>query len=103
MWRVWTGTGLWCALAAASGAAHVVEQRGKAFSETAITVKAGEVVDIANHDTVTHSLFARGGGYDIHETQAPGQTSSVRFDVPGTVELRCAIHPQMVLRVTVEP
>ncbi len=89
------------ALAAAT--VHEVTQEGRRFSRAELTVRAGDQVRVSNADPVTHSLFARGGGYDIRETQAPGARSTLTFDHPGTVEVRCAIHPQMVLTVTVTP
>ena len=89
------------AVAVAAGTIRDVTQSGRVFSQTDITIKAGDGLRISNEDPVTHSLFARTAEYDIHETQAPGAESTLQFDKPGVVELRCAIHPQMVLKVTV--
>lgn len=90
-------------IALAAATLHDVTQLGRTFSQEEITVRAGDRIRVSNADPVTHSLFARTADYDIHETQAPGAQSTFTFDTPGTVELRCAIHPQMVLKVTVTP
>lgn len=89
--------------ALAASTVHTVEQSGKVFSLTELTVTAGDQITILNKDAVTHSLFARTPDYDIRATQAPGAESTFTFDKPGVVELRCAIHPQMVLKVKVNP
>jgi plastocyanin len=86
-----------------AGTVHTVDQKAKVFSQPELTVKVGDQIKVANKDDVTHSLFAKSAEYTIRETQAPGTESTFTFDKAGTVELRCAIHPQMVLKVTVTP
>jgi hypothetical protein len=56
-----------------------------------------------NDDDVTHNVFSQTSGFEFNsKTQAPGAEASVSFDKAGTVEVRCAIHPQMKAIVHVQ-
>lgn len=80
----------------------VVTQRDKAFEPGAITVKTGQTVTFRNDDKVAHNVMSRTPGHDFNlKLQKPGEESEVTFDTPGTVEVRCAIHPRMKLTVNV--
>ncbi len=91
--------------AAASGLAedHEVVQKNRDFSKTEITVKQGDNIVFKNSDEVTHNVFSMTPGmeFDIRR-QAPGASSSIKFDKEGTAEVRCSIHPKMKLIVTVK-
>jgi plastocyanin len=101
-----------CALAAAAAllvgaddaSKHVVGQKNKQFSVTAVTIKQGEAIEFVNDDTVTHNVFSKSEVNPFNlKLQPPGNTQLVRFARPGTAVVRCAIHPMMRLEVTVEP
>jgi len=52
---------------------------------------------------VTHNLFSRSPGFEFEvKVQLPGQDTPVTFERAGVAEVRCAIHPEMKLRVVVE-
>jgi plastocyanin len=89
-----------CAVALAAG--HTITQKGKAFSESAIAIKKGEVVTFVNDDTVTHNVMSTdvGNEFDIG-AQAPGVSTPVTFDKAGEFTIICAIHPRMKLIVKV--
>jgi plastocyanin len=103
----------WAAVAAATtvvvtpghGAADAVTtigQKDRAFSRAEVTLTAGERLRFANDDAVVHNVFSATPGFEFNlRTQKPGQASEISFDKAGTVEVRCAIHPTMKLRVTV--
>jgi plastocyanin len=95
------------AVIAPSGSAaedHVIAQRGKAFSQERITLRAGDRIVFKNEDTVSHNVFSRSPGAEFEvRAQLPGQQSPVVFAKPGQAEVRCAIHPAMRLHVTVTP
>jgi plastocyanin len=80
---------------------HIVSQKGKAFSQPTIKVKAGESVKFVNDDAFSHNVFSlsEAKSFDLG-TYAKGASKSVTFDKPGKVEVECAIHPDM--RMTVE-
>jgi plastocyanin len=89
---------------AARAADVTVVQKDKSFSQAEITIRAGDRVMFRNDDTVVHNVYSasQGASFEI-KTQLPGQTAEQRFQKPGEVDVRCAIHPQMKLRVKVEP
>jgi len=95
------------AVGAPSGSAaedHVIAQRGKAFSQERVTLRAGDRIVFKNEDTVSHNVFSRSPGSEFEvRAQLPGQQSPVVFAKPGQAEVRCAIHPAMRLQVTVTP
>lgn len=78
-----------------------VRQRGQRFLPGEVTVKVGHEVTFINDDDVAHSVFSKAAGFEL-PVQRPGDRAPVRFDTPGTWEVRCAIHPAMKLRVRVK-
>jgi plastocyanin len=81
-----------------------VVQKDKSFSQPEIVVRQGDRIVFSNQDSVSHNLFSRSEGSEFEiKVQLPGQDSAVTFDRVGTAEVRCAIHPDMKLRVVVEP
>jgi plastocyanin len=92
-------------LAAAPAAAgdHVVSQKGQSFQPAALTIRKGDQVLFRNDDEVTHNVYSKSAGAEFNvRLQEPGTTSPVRFDQPGSIEVRCAIHPKMKLRIEVQ-
>ena len=88
----------------ATAADHAVAQKDKAFSTPAITVKAGDRITFTNADSITHNVYSVTKGYEFDlKTQAPGHSDTVPFPRAGNVEVECAIHPKMKLKVTVAP
>ena len=82
---------------------HVVTQINKEFSLSEITIKAGDSISFLNQDSFHHNVFSLSddimfdlGSYD------KGQARSITFETPGEVEVECAIHPNMQLKVVVE-
>jgi plastocyanin len=88
---------------AASADEHHVSQKDKVFAPTELKVRAGDSVVFHNDDDVTHNVFSQTEGSKFNvKLQAPGSANAVVLDEPGVVEVRCAIHPTMKLRVVVE-
>lgn len=82
---------------------HGVDQKGREFSQTEITIKPGEKIVFKNSDDVTHNVFSNSKVNPFHiKIQQPGSSSTVQFDNEGVTEVRCAIHPKMKLLVTVK-
>lgn len=81
----------------------IITQKGKAFSEKEITIKAGDSITFVNGDDVTHNVYSRSKGSKFDSgAQAPGSSMTQTFDAPGKAKVRCAIHPRMKLTVNVE-
>lgn len=79
-----------------------VTQRDRAFSTAALSIRKGDVVQIANADTVVHHIYVESAGFNYDSGEQPaGRTLDVAFPLPGTFDVLCAIHPRMKLTVTV--
>jgi plastocyanin len=80
----------------------VVSQKNKAFSVKTVKIKVGESVKFVNDDAFAHNVFSLSDAksFDLG-TYSKGGTKSVTFDKPGTVEVECAIHPDMKMTVEV--
>ena len=80
-----------------------IGQKGKAFSESAITIKKGDVVVFVNNDAVTHNVMSTDAGNEFNiGAQPPGVSTPVTFDKAGAFTILCAIHPRMKLIVRVD-
>jgi len=101
--KLLVGLAIAAAAAAAHGEDHVVGQKGKAFSTDKLTVKAGESVSFRNDDPFFHNVFSLSETHSFDLGSYPqGEARATRFDKPGTVEVECAIHPEMKLVVEVK-
>lgn len=90
----------------ASAATKTIVQAGQAFSETEITIKAGDHVKFLNQDDVNHNILVQTGdddddGRDMG-VQPPTGAVEVPFDKAGKFKVRCHIHPSMKLAVEVQ-
>jgi plastocyanin len=91
------------AFAGAAGAAeHSVEQKGKAFTVKSLKVKQGDAVEFKNADPFNHNVFSLSDPktFDLGSF-GQGGAKKVVFDKAGTVEVECAIHPEMKMNVEV--
>lgn len=70
------------------------------FSPDALTVVAGTKVTWTNKDSVPHTVTGKSGNFDS-KSMGSGASFSYQFDVPGTYEYYCAIHPSMVGKIIV--
>ena len=80
-----------------------VFQENKKFAQEAVTIKPGQTITFANKDPFTHNVFSLTPGMSFElKTQKPGESSDVKFDKVGEADVRCAIHPQMKMKVKVQ-
>ena len=92
------------ALAASLNAAnHVVDQKGKTFIPHFVNAKVGDTITFKNSDPFAHNAYTddEENEFDIG-MQAAGSDSEVRVKAPGMFNVECAIHPNMLLEVTVK-
>ena len=82
---------------------HIVNQKGKKFMPTTIKAKAGDTVTFKNSDGFAHNAFTdnEANEFDIG-MQKPGQDMTVKLPEKATIEVECAIHPNMHLTIEVE-
>lgn len=87
----------------ALSAEHVVEQKQKKFTVPQLDVKVGDSVQFKNSDEINHNVFSLSDSKTFDLGSYPkGQARSVVFDKPGEVEVECAIHPDMKMKVKVK-
>jgi plastocyanin len=80
-----------------------VVQEGRAFVPGEITIHAGDTVAISNKDEFIHQIYIDSDkmSFDSDE-KPPGQSISIVFPKTGDFNVRCHIHPKMLLVVHVK-
>jgi plastocyanin len=90
------------AAVAALAAEQTVSQKGRAFSKAELTLKKGDTLVFVNDDNVAHNIYSTSPGNDFNlGSQTPGKSVSVTFDKSGDIDVLCAIHPLMKIKVKV--
>ena len=90
-------------LAGLQAAEYTVSQKNTAFSQDSLTVKVGDTVNFLNDDPFFHNVFSLSDVQFFDLGSYPqGESKPVTFEAAGTVEIECAIHPEMTMTVTVE-
>ena len=98
-----TAAVLICTAFAAHAKDFEVQQKDKQFSQKSLTVKVGDAVSFKNEDTISHNVFSLSDAKTFDLGSYPqGQAKKVVFDKPGTVEVECAIHPDMKMNIEVQ-
>ncbi|MCR9145010.1 MAG: methylamine utilization protein [bacterium] len=81
----------------------VVSQKDKQFAPTELKIKTGDSVSFRNDDPFFHNVFSFSETRVFDLGSYPqGETRKVVFDKPGEVEVECAIHENMKLKIIVE-
>jgi len=85
-----------------AAAEHTVHQKGKQFSETNVTLKKGDTLVFLNDDNVAHNIYSTSPDNEFNlGSVLPGKSVPVTFDKSGDVDVLCAIHPLMKMKVKV--
>jgi len=85
-----------------AAAEHTVHQKGKQFSETNVTLKKGDTLVFLNDDNVAHNIYSQSANNEFNlGSVTPGHSVPVTFDKSGDVDILCAIHPLMKMKVKV--
>jgi len=81
---------------------HAVAQVNKTFSMPVLKAKVGDTVTFKNDDTFAHNVFS------LSETQnfdlgsyKKGETRQLKLTSPGTIDVECAIHPEIKMKIEV--
>jgi plastocyanin len=77
-----------------------VTMLGSIFHPATIESRAGETVDWFNDDVTVHTVTALDGSFNSG-IMVIGDTFSVTFTTPGTLDYICAIHPLMTGTIVV--
>ena len=84
-----------------------VSQKNKTFqvqksAVNALRVNVGDTVNFRNDDPFFHNVYSASPAKSFDLGSYPqGQGRKVTFDKEGTIEVECAIHPEMKLKVEV--
>ncbi len=82
---------------------HEVAQKNKQFSVKALEVKVGDKVKFVNQDDFFHNIFSLSDTKFFDLGSFPkGEFKEVTFEQAGLVEVECAIHPEMFMKVHVK-
>ena len=80
-----------------------VLQKDKAFDKETLQVKVGDTVHFENADPFFHNVFSLSDAKFFDLGSFPkGESRPVIFDKAGTVEVECAIHPNMRMVIEVK-
>ena len=78
-----------------------VGQKDKKFTAEELVVKKGDTVVFGNDDPFFHNVFSLSSTATFDLGSYPkGESKSVVFSETGEVEVECAIHPSMRLKIT---
>lgn len=80
----------------------VVSQKGRAFDPAEVTLAKGQTLTVVNDDEFLHHGYIEAPEFKFDSGSQPiGSETDIKFTEIGVFELRCAIHPKMLLTVTV--
>ena len=91
-------------IAQTANAAEVeIGQKNKQFTQTKLTINKGDSVKFTNEDPFFHNVFSLSEVQSFDLGSYPkGESKTVVFDKAGTVEVECAIHPNMLMTIEVK-
>lgn len=80
-----------------------VSQQNKQFTIKELTIKKGDTVSFPNQDPFFHNVFSLSDIKTFDLGSYPkGETKKVVFDKAGTIDVECAIHPNMQMTIIVK-
>jgi len=85
----------------AANVASVV-QKGRTFSVPSLRIGRGDLVRFNNDDLFLHQVYVETPEFNFEsDEQEPGTSVDIQFSRAGLLEVRCHIHPKMLLQVDV--
>lgn len=92
-----------CSWPAIGEEVYRIGQKDKQFTQNHLVVKKGDRVIFGNDDPFFHNVFSLSAPATFDLGSYPeGESKSVVFTQAGEVEVECAIHPSMRLKIQVE-
>ena len=87
----------------AFAANHIIDQKGKTFIPHEITVSPGDTITFKNSDPFAHNAYSddKDNEFDIG-MQSEGTEKTITINPGGDFSIECAIHPNMLLDVSVK-
>lgn len=102
--RLTIAAGLLVVAAAGPACARDIEvtQHANQFSATELAVKVGDSVSFRNDDPHFHNIFSLSEAHSFDLGSYPkGESRKVTFDKEGEIDVECAIHPNMKMKIKV--
>ncbi len=88
--------------AALAAAAGIRLPAGPGVPVRDVQITRGDSIIFVNEDDFVHQIYVNSPSFTYEsEEQEPGKAMDVRFPAAGTFEVRCHIHPKMLLTVNV--
>jgi plastocyanin len=80
----------------------IVGQAKKAFTVGVLKAKVGDTVTFRNDDEFAHNVFSLSDAqsFDLGSYKK-GEMRSLKLAAAGTIEVECAIHPEMKMKIEV--
>jgi plastocyanin len=72
-----------------------------AYGAAPAGLHVGDSLTWRNQDILRHTATAKDGSFDVD--LQPGASASVKLKSAGAVQVYCRYHPDMTMRLTVEP
>lgn len=96
------GVALALLIPAYAASTHSVGQVKKAFSVAVLKAKVGDTVSFRNDDEFAHNVFSLSDtqNFDLGSYKK-GEVRNVTLTTPGVIEVECAIHPEMRMKIEV--
>ena len=88
-----------------NAADHLVDQKGKTFIPHTLIVKVGDTITFRNSDPFAHNAYTDDevNEFDIGMQAAGTDTTiTIKGKGEGHFNVECAIHPNMLVEVTVK-
>ncbi len=93
----------WAAQSPAKAEDQRVSQKGRKFNVKQITVKSGDTIHFSNDDEFIHQIYVESQNFKFDSAESePGHVIDLKMTQPGDYEVRCHIHPKMLLNVHVD-
>jgi plastocyanin len=88
---------------AVQAAEYEVSQKDKKFTVTSLKLKVGDTIKFTNEDAFPHNVYSLSDiqTFDLG-SHGQGAVKTVKFDKAGVIEVECAIHHSMKLKVEVQ-
>ena len=82
---------------------HIVDQKNKTFMPGTLHVKVGDTITFKNSDAFSHNAYTddEENEFDVG-IQDTGETKTIKVKHEGEFHIECAIHPNMLIEVTVQ-
>ena len=96
------GIGLSLLVPAYAASNFAVGQAKKAFTVPVVKAKVGDTITFKNDDEFAHNVFSLSDvqSFDLGSYKK-GELRTVKLTAPGTIEVECAIHPEMKMKIEV--